>query len=189
MNKLYKITLTVILLIVTLVAESATNEIDLTEKELFRITTPDNTISAVWIGVDPNIEFETSNMPLKYGVHKLYFEFSKTKEKLAFNSKGELFFDDWYFNIFSPNYRFVALLQDHYGPYHIIPINNLREYLTEKNSQLEIVNGQNSTVAAVHKEMKWLSIDEIEFKAWCCGGSYIVKHKIGGKTKYGEWKP
>jgi hypothetical protein len=44
-----QITLTVILFIVSLVAETATNEIDLTEKELFRITTPDHTVSAVWM--------------------------------------------------------------------------------------------------------------------------------------------
>ncbi|WP_069472927.1 hypothetical protein [Candidatus Marithrix sp. Canyon 246] len=174
-----------IILIVTLVAESSTyatdKKIDIAEKVLFRATTSDNTVSALWVGVDPNIELETSDMPLTFGVHKLYFEFPKTKEKLAFNPRGQLFFSDWSFNIFSPDYRFVVLLQDHYGPYHIIPISNLQDYLAGKNPQFEIVEASNGKVSAVHGEINWLSIDTIEFSAWCCGGSYTVIHKIGEK--------
>lgn len=190
MNNLYKIIFIIILFIVSLVAESSTyktnKKIDIAEKLLFRVTTNDNTVSALWVGVDPNIEFETSDMPLTFGVHKLYFEFSKTKEKLAFHPLGELFFSDWFFNIFSPDYRFLVLLQDHYGPYHIIPIENLADYLAGKNPQFEIVKTSNAKVGAVHKEINWLSIDTIEFTTSCCGGNYTVIHKIGEKTNLSE---
>ena len=113
----------------------------------------------------------------------------KTKQRIVFQPQGQLYFSDWSFNIFSPDFGFVALLQDPFGPYHIIPIENLRDYLTGKNPTFEIVDGRApGGAAAIHGEINWLSVDRVEFSASCCGGGYMVTHKIGGKTNYGKWK-
>jgi len=159
------------------------------EKVLFKSTTKDSTISAIWIGVDPNVDSGLTGMPLTFGVHKLVFEFSNDKKRIEFKPKGDLFFSDWSFEIFSPDYRYVVLLQDHFGPYHIIPIDGLRDYLEGENPQFEVADGQIPRgAAAIHGEITWHSDDEIEFSASCCGGGYMVTHRIGGKTKYGKWK-
>ena len=180
----------VLLFLVTVFGAMAFADEPQNQKELCRVTTPDHSVSAVWIGVDPNAVSDFTDMPLTYGVDKLVFEFSAAHGKIAFAPKGDLSFSDWSFNIFSPDYRFVALLQDRIGPYHIIPIENLRDYLTGKKTQFYIVNGRSPDgVAAVHDEVTWLAADKIEFTAYCCGGGYQVIHQIGGKTAYGAWKP
>jgi hypothetical protein len=160
------------------------------EMEIHRITIKDNSITAIWIGDDPNTDPDLSGMPLEYGVHKVFFEFLNGNEKILFKPTGELFFSDWSFNIFSQNYKYVILLQGHFGPYHIIPIENLRDYLSGKITQFETVSGQQTLddPGAVHGEIKWLSFDTIKFRAFCCGGSIVVIHQIGKKTKYGKWE-
>ena len=158
-------------------------------KELYKVTTKDNKVTAIWIGEDQTIDSSLKDMPLTFGVQKLVFEFSATKERIEFKPQGELFFSSWSFNIFSPDFRFVVLLQDHYGPYHIIPIDNLRDYLSGKNTQFEIVDGRiPDGSGAIHGEILWLTDDSIKFSACCCGGCYLVKHKFGEKTQYGKWK-
>ena len=162
---------------------------NLSGQELRRRTTYDKSITAIWIGKDPNVELGTTNTPLEFGVEKLIFEFSKDKERIVFQPKGQPYFSNWDFNIFSPDYRYVALLQDHYGPYHIIPTENLRDYLLGKNTSFEIVSGRGPDgPGVIHGNIKWVSNDTVEFSAGCCGGGYMVVHKIGGKTKREKWK-
>lgn len=160
-----------------------------TEEELHRITAKDRSITAIWLGVDPNFENKGYDFPLTFGVTKLIFKFGNKNRPYVFQPKGELYFDDWSFNIFSPDYRFVVLLQDHFGPYHIIPIENLRGYLAGKNVRFDIADGQTpGGSATIHGQINWISTDKMEFSAMCCGGGYMVTHKIDGKTKRGKWK-
>lgn len=159
------------------------------EKELFRVTSSDSKVTAIWIGADETIDPDLKGMPLTFGVHKLLFEFSSTNERIVFNPTGELYFSDWVFKIFSPNQRYVALLQDHFGPYHIIPINNLKDYLSGGKTKFEIVDGRGPDgTGVIHGPVFWLSDNEIRFGAACCGGGYVVTHKIGGETQRGKWK-
>lgn len=47
--------------------------------------------------------------------------------------------DCWSFHIFDENGLYIVLLQDHYGPYHVVTIKDLKDYLTGKTGPYEVV--------------------------------------------------
>ncbi|MEW5734713.1 MAG: hypothetical protein AB1921_07655 [Thermodesulfobacteriota bacterium] len=127
-------------------------------------------------------------VPPSFRVEQLLFEFPDG-QRIPFKPSGTLYFDDWTFNIFSPDYRYVVLMQDRYGPYHVVPIKELRDYLTGKKSPFEAVSGSTLDIPGVlHGDVKWKTAASFEFCAACCSGSYKVFHQIGGKTEYGKWR-
>jgi hypothetical protein len=67
--------------------------------------------------------------PLEYGVEALWFTFEGDWRSYVFKPKGKLFFTDWNFDLFSPDGAHVLLLQDHYGPYHVVATDRLKDYL------------------------------------------------------------
>ena len=71
MIKPFKIT--IIFILVSFFSFVSFSEDSQSQKELFRITTKDNTISATWIGVDQTINSALEGMPLTFGVHKIEF--------------------------------------------------------------------------------------------------------------------
>ncbi|HLA77365.1 MAG TPA: hypothetical protein VJU18_07290, partial [Vicinamibacteria bacterium] len=101
-------------------------------KVLHRHTTRDGRIVANWIGEDPSEP--DMDIPLHFGVAELWFEFRGTPStpgnKVLFRPAGTLFFSDWTFDIFSPDGAVVVLLQDHYGPFHVVRARILEKYLT-----------------------------------------------------------
>jgi hypothetical protein len=122
-------------------------------------------------GGDP-VEGES---PLKYGVTDLSFTFADDQRVYRFRPQGELFFSDWSFDVFSPDGVHVLLLQDHYGPYHVVEVLNLKAYL-EGEAEPDFVvsadildNPPPSGAAAVHHDARWISPDTFQFQFTCCG--------------------
>lgn len=88
---------------------------------------------------------------------------------VSFKPRGELFDSDRSFDIFSADCRFVALLQDHYGPYHVVPTARLTA------APIVVTAGKGSVLS----DQAWLPSGELEFFASCCGGVEVYRTKLG----------
>jgi len=159
-------------------------------QELYRIVAHNKSVTAIWLGEDPKILTGSSDTPSEYGVKELIFQFSNDNKKIKFIPGGALYFDCWSFDIFNGDGNYVVLLQSHYGPYHVIKIENLRDYLVGKSPPIEIVKGEehNSDGGVIHDRLQWISNDTFEFKSSCCGDDRTVRHKIGFKTTRDLWR-
>ncbi|MEW6434893.1 MAG: hypothetical protein AB1730_25615 [Myxococcota bacterium] len=115
--------------------------------------------------------------PKSYGVESLAFRFADGSSK-GFAPTGQLFFSDWRFDIFSPDCEWVALLTDHYGPYHLVKTAELAGYLTGKVKPV-VVRAAGET-ASVHSDGAWTGDGAFEFFASCCGGAKVLKATTAG---------
>jgi hypothetical protein len=120
------------------------------------------------------------DMPLEYAVTQLWFTFRGDRKRHVFRPAGELFATDWRFDIFSPDGRRVLLLQDRFGPYHVVSVDKLRAYLERKIDPDQVLTGApaGSSPAGVHHDGRWTSSDTIEFKFTCCGETSIKQVKL-----------
>lgn len=105
-------------------------------------------------------------VPLVFGTTRLYFTFKDSKTALEFKPAGELYFSDWTFDVFSPDGKWVLLLQDRFGPYHVVATSRLADYLQGKAQPDKVVTvprpaGQQ---ALVHSQGRWISPTEIEYQ-------------------------
>jgi hypothetical protein len=156
-------------------------------RELARARCADTT--AIWSGIDPN-EAPDDHYPIEYGFHSLAFHFDAgphAGETIAFEPRGSLFFSDWRREIFSPDCRRVALLQDRFGPYHVVEIDRLPEYLrgqAEPEAVLTWCSG--CTSAAVHADARWVDADTLVYEAGACGTSETVRVDLPAKSKCRE---
>jgi hypothetical protein len=121
------------------------------------------TVEAHFEGEAPPPELK---VPLVFGAERLFFTFKDSKTALVFKPEGELFFSDWSFDIFSPDGKWVLLLQDRFGPYHVVATSRLADYLQGKAKPDKVVTvprpeGQQ---ALVHSGAKWVSPAEIEYR-------------------------
>jgi hypothetical protein len=73
------------------------------------------------------------------------------------------------------------LLQDHYGPYHIISFADLAQYLERHNEPDYLVDWQfpESNADAVLSQGRWLADDMIAFSAECCGTVATLVYRLG----------
>lgn len=123
------------------------------------------------------------NAALRLGVEALWFTFEGDPENYGYPASGEdgeLYFDDWGFDIFSPDGAYVLLLQSHYGPYHVVAVNKLKAYLTGGRKPDFIVTkdiGPGES-ARVHHDAHWISSRDIEFEVSCCGTSETIRYSI-----------
>ena len=124
-------------------------------------------ISAHFLGTSEELQ------ELEFGVTQLAFRFEGDERYYFFNPEGELYFSDWSFEIFSPTAKYVHLLQDRFGPYHIVQIGRLREYLLESAAPDFVVGHgqQDQENAYVHSDAHWVSETEFRYSATCCGTS------------------
>ncbi len=121
------------------------------------------------------------DMPLEFSVAQLWFTFRGDRKRYVFRPRGELFFSDWRFDIFSPEGRRVLLLQDRFGPYHVVSVDKLRAYLERKIDPDQVLTGAApaaSSPAGVHDDGRWTLSDTIEFKFTCCGETSIKQVKL-----------
>ena len=111
--------------------------------------------------------------PLDYGVDRVVFSFEDDVSEYIFKPEGQLLFSDWRFDVFSPAGDQVLLLQDHYGPYHVVDTENLRDYLLKKTGPSYELNYTfpGSSVATVLSNGGWLSTGLVSFSATCCGAT------------------
>jgi hypothetical protein len=137
--------------------------------ELKAVTSPDGMVTAHWSG-----EKTLEGTPVEFGVKKLWFTFAGDGARLEFRGRGELHFSDWNFNIFSPDGAYVLLLQDRFGPFHVVSSKNLKPYLQGKADAERTVGANDYPAhaqdpAKVHTLVRWVSNESFEFKGACCG--------------------
>lgn len=134
-----------------------------------QITSSDGQITAVWQRkASYSSRNAASDFPAEFQVESLLFLFSDSKIKHPFRPEGKLYDTDWNFNIFSPDGKFIALLQSRFGPYHIIRASNLREYLLGKRVPDFITSWnppKDGIFVPVHKSQEWRSSEEFCFQA------------------------
>lgn len=127
-------------------------------------------VTAVWSGSADDLPTGDQRAPKSYGVTGLTFRFADGKEH-AFTPSGSLNFDDWSFDIFSPDCSRVSLLQDRFGPFTIIATKDLATFA---NALPVIVEG---STASVHAQWTWTGPESFEFVASCCGGARVMAGK------------
>jgi hypothetical protein len=73
------------------------------------------------------------------------------------------------------------LLQDHYGPYHIVSFAHLAQYLEGHKAPDYLVDWKfpGSDVDAVLSQGRWLADDVIAFSAHCCGTTAELVYTLG----------
>lgn len=128
----------------------------------------DGAVVAEWWGEPPEpLEPHVSpSYPPAYGVRALYFRFAGGPLRYRFTPRGTLYFSDWHDDIFSPNGAWVVLLQDRFGPYHVIARHRLRAYL-EGEAEADAVVGWEARGEAmfvpVHGPIRWPGADVFEY--------------------------
>lgn len=133
-------------------------------------------VSAEWLGAAPT----EPNAPRAFGATALRFRIDG--KPVEFQPAGGLEFSDWSFDVFSPDCRRVALLQDHYGPYHVVKLDGLTAYLAGGSPEA-IVEKKGEAEAMVHGDLRWVSGERLEFTASCCGGVEAFQVNVGTPEK------
>lgn len=126
-------------------------------------------VTAQWSGSGDDLPTEGPAVPKSYGVTGLAFRLPDGTTT-AFTPKGTLFGPDWSFDIFSSDCSSVALLEDHYGPYTVLPTKALA---TMKGTPVSApVVGQTAPVLG---QWTWTGPSTFEFVASCCGGARVLR--------------
>ena len=138
-------------------------------------------VTAVWSGNGAALADLPQPAPKTFGVESLAFRFADGTSK-GFTTQGQLFFNDWRFDIFSPDCRFVALLTDHAGPYHVVKTAELRGYLEHTVAPL-VLGPTDLPTASVFADLRWLDATHVVFTTSCCGGGKALEGDVTtGKT-------
>lgn len=128
-------------------------------------------VTAVWSGSAEALKELPQPAPKSFGVESLAFKFADGTSK-GFAPTGQVFFNDWRFDVFSPDCSTVALLTDHYGPYHVVKTDQLRGYLEGKVKPVS-VQALHEKESLVHADLAWRDGETFEFVASCCGGAQV----------------
>jgi hypothetical protein len=130
-------------------------------------------VTAIWAGNAEALKDLPQPAPKTFGVESLSFRFADGTSK-GFAPRGQVFFNDWRFDVFSPDCSQVALLNDHFGPYAVVKVSDLRGYLSGKVKAVE-VQALSEKEALVHADLVWTDATHFEFSASCCGGAQVFK--------------
>jgi hypothetical protein len=125
-------------------------------------------VTAEWLGTAPE-----APAPLSYGVTGLRFRFADGGVK-AFSPKGALEFSDWSFEVFSPDCARAVLLMDRFGPFGVAPLERLPALLDGAAPAVTLQWPAGET-ARVHSGLRFVSADQVEFQAACCGGVDVMR--------------
>ena len=119
--------------------------------------------------------------PLPSAAESLSFLLPNIDEALRFQPTGTLYPSDWTFDLLSPDRNHLLLLQDHYGPYHIISFAHLAQYLDGHREPEYLVDWQfpESSADAVLSQGRWLTNHMIAFSAECCGTAVALTYRLG----------
>lgn len=118
--------------------------------------------------------------PVVYGITTLWFTFAGDTHTYAFKPTGVLYFSDWRSDVFSPDGAHVLLLQDHYGPYHVVATQKLKNFLMGRTGPNHILtkSGPSHEPAMIHSDGHWVSSREISFVVSCCGTSEALSYRL-----------
>lgn len=114
------------------------------------------------------LRFWGSRVPMgvreSFGVTALDFVFG-SNEPQRFVPSGALHFSDWRFDIVSPDEAHLLLLQDRYGPYHVVRVDQLQGYLNgaEPAYQFGYQNPEGS--AWIHEGARWVGSTTVNYRA------------------------
>jgi hypothetical protein len=120
-------------------------------------------------------EPDENTHPPEFGIRRLVFEFARDPMRYTFQPRGTLHFSDWSFEVFSPDCSHVALLQDRFGPYHVVPVSSLRSYLLSQAEPAHIIS-VNTENAVVHCRSRWVLPRTLEVRG--CGESELVQRHV-----------
>lgn len=126
-------------------------------------------VTAVWSGNGAPLADLPQPARKELGVESLAFRFADGTSR-GFVTAGQVFNEDWRFDIFSPDCAYVALQMDHYGPYHVVKTADLRGYLEGRSKPL-IIEAPHQATALVHEDLRWRDATHFDFFGSCCGGS------------------
>jgi hypothetical protein len=101
-----------------------------------------------------------------FGIRELVFVLADGTTA-PFKPTGTVQFSDWTFDIGSPDGRHVLLVQDHYGPYHVVAVANLVPYLAGTTGPDHVLHqAQSAEVGAwVHQGGRWNGDTEVAYEA------------------------
>lgn len=109
------------------------------------------------------------SMPLPYSVESLAFGFPDGVEKAA-KPTGTIAPPHRSLEVFSPDCSWAALPQDSAGPYHLVKVAELADYLDGKKPPV-VVEGPKGSILT---DGKWTGPARFEFFASCCGGVEVL---------------
>lgn len=113
---------------------------------------------------------KVQGVELSFGVERLQFTFQGDRKTYDFKPQGTLHFSDWRFDIFAPDSRHVLLLQDRFGPYHVVGLARLKTCLLGKAKPDHVFgNPKTENPGSVKEDGRWVSAGVIEYVAACCG--------------------
>jgi hypothetical protein len=148
-------------------------------------------VAAIWRGHDvrdPDGEFPITSV--EFGFETLAFRFDAGPHAgttIDFDPSGTLFFSDWQLEVFSPDCRRVVLLQDRFGPYHVVAVDRLPDYLLGRAEPEAILTGcEGCSAAAVHADARWIDADTLEFETGACGTTETQRVDLPSKSKCPE---
>ncbi|MFZ5443100.1 MAG: hypothetical protein ACOZQL_24040 [Myxococcota bacterium] len=133
-------------------------------------------VTAVWSGSADALKDLPQPAPKPFGVESLAFRFADGTSK-GFAPTGQVFFNDWTFGIFAPDCSAVALQVDHYGPVHVVKLDQLRGYLEGRVKPVQ-VQALHEKDALVHSDLLWRDAASLEFVASCCGGAQAFRASV-----------
>lgn len=151
------------------------------QRELRTVAAADGSATAHFVGRAPAADKGEPPPPLEFGVTSLWFSFAGDARRHPFVPTGALYFTDWSFELFSPDGRYVALLESHYGPIDVVATARLRAFLDGDKVPFERVTAPAApgSTAPVIEHVRWVGPRELEFHASCCGGSDVIRRRIG----------
>ncbi|MCB9566161.1 MAG: hypothetical protein H6710_02915 [Myxococcales bacterium] len=126
---------------------------------------PDGSFTAEWWGHAPVYEPHESPYPIEYGIEGLWFRFADPPERLRFRPRGTLHFSDWQTDVIAPDGRRLVLLQDRFGPYHVVAAERLRDYLRGEAEPDQVIGWETRSPGAfvpVHGPIRWIDAATIE---------------------------
>jgi hypothetical protein len=145
------------------------------------ITTPDKAISVQWFGEKPDPA--NTRFPVQYYANRMVFNFGSGGGNYEVRPKGRLFHCCYHFDVFSPDWKYVVLLQDHYGPFHVVSAGALKRYLQGNAGPYRVTPGKAPKPAHVTHFKRWVSKETFEYVASCCGESRYYQYDITHGTR------
>lgn len=138
------------------------------DEPLIERRSADGAVTAEWWGEPPEAldPWVSPSYPPAYGVNALYFRFAGDPRRYRFRPAGTLYFSDWHDDIFSPDGAWVVLLQDRFGPYHVVAQSRLRAYLEGEAAADAVVGWEAAGGAAfvpVHGAIRWPGAGAFEY--------------------------
>lgn len=125
-----------------------------------------------------------SAAPLELAVTAIWFTFAGDQQAYPFRPQGDFALGGRDFEVFSPRGDYVVLLQDRFGPYHIVGRDHLKAYLGNNAKADFVVSGQtlSPSNAGVHENVHWTSDTTVEFSFVCCATEQVLGFDIESRS-------